>query len=281
MSESDAQCALNVDGSLKDAKDMVFYNDPDDTVPLSAPSSAQPASSTSTTPTGLDTFSVLLQTGRKPAPLTAGSRCSICTSKPSACLCDADNACSSTSRKCALSSATEQLVRKKVVLQLSAPLSDNELAGADTDIDTDLGAPGAGQSDEAEDEDAPDKPEDKPEDLLDTTLRAALSKTERTADVRTIFTCDSKHWVYKPCNKYNLSQRYLYTTHAHLSLHSLQYPTLACIAQDYLPIQGSSVLSEQAFSSGGITSTVLKGAYRNGHLSAAVEAEGHAALLDM
>ncbi|KAG2051505.1 hypothetical protein BDR06DRAFT_854678, partial [Suillus hirtellus] len=38
--------------------------------------------------------------------------------------------------------------------------------------------------------------------------------------------------------------------------HSLQYPTLACIARDYLPIQGSSVPSEQAFLSGGITSTV-------------------------
>lgn len=79
-------------------------------------------------------------------------------------------------------------------------------------------------------------------------------------------------------------------------LHSLQYPTLARIARDYLPIQGSSVPSEQAFSSGGITSTIrrnalatdtftalqlLKGAYRNGHLSAEVEAEGHVASLDM
>ncbi|KAG2072178.1 hypothetical protein BDR04DRAFT_1014380, partial [Suillus decipiens] len=65
---------------------------------------------------------------------------------------------------------------------------------------------------------------------------------------------------------------------------------------DYLPIQGSTVPSEQVFSSGGITSTVqcnalatstfsalqlLKGAYRNGHLSAAAEAEGHATSLDM
>ncbi|KAG1901094.1 uncharacterized protein F5891DRAFT_979660 [Suillus fuscotomentosus] len=47
----------------------------------------------------------------------------------------------------------------------------------------------------------------------------------------------------------------------------------------------SAVPSEQAFSSGGITLTVtlqlLKGAYRNRHLSAAAEAEGHAASLDM
>ncbi|KAG1721077.1 uncharacterized protein EDB91DRAFT_1064581 [Suillus paluster] len=193
MSEPEAQCALNPDGSLKDAKDIVFYNDPDDAVPISTPSSAQP-------PT--DAFSVLLQTGRKPVPLTAGARRSIRTSKPSARLRDSDNACSSTSRKRALSSATEQLVRKKVVLQLSAPLSDDEdshAAGADTDIDTDHGA---GQSDEAEDDDVPapeDEPEDEPEDLQDTTIRATLSKSERTADIRTIFTRDDKHWVCKPC----------------------------------------------------------------------------------
>ncbi|KAG1745060.1 uncharacterized protein EDB91DRAFT_1246574 [Suillus paluster] len=60
-----SKCALNPDGSLKDAKDIVFYNDPDDAVPISTPSSAQP-------PT--DAFSVLLQTGRKPVPLTAGAR---------------------------------------------------------------------------------------------------------------------------------------------------------------------------------------------------------------
>ncbi|KAG1848572.1 hypothetical protein F4604DRAFT_1593860 [Suillus subluteus] len=189
MSEPEAQCALNPDGSLKDAEDIVFYNDPDDAVPISAPSSAQPST---------DAFSVLLQTGCKPVPLTAGARRSICTSKPSARLRDSDNACSSTSRKRALSSATEQLVRKKVVLQLSAPLSDNEgshAAGADTDIDTDHGA---GQSDEAEDEDVP-APEDEPEDLQDTTIRATLSKSERTADIRTIFTRDDKCWVCKPC----------------------------------------------------------------------------------
>ncbi|KAG2047002.1 hypothetical protein BDR06DRAFT_1014256 [Suillus hirtellus] len=158
-----SKCARNPDRSLKDAKDIIFYNDPDDAVPISTPSSsAQP-------PT--DTFSVLLQTGHKPVPLTAGAQCSICTSKPSACLHNSDNACSSTSHKHALSSATEQLVRKKVVLQLSTPLSDDNM-----DIDTDHGA---GQSDEAEDEDVPapeDKPEDKLEDLQDTTIQAALSK---------------------------------------------------------------------------------------------------------
>ncbi|KAG2058713.1 hypothetical protein BDR06DRAFT_1003902 [Suillus hirtellus] len=66
-----SKCALNPDRSLKDAKDIVLYNDPDDAVPISAPSSsAQP-------PT--DTFSVLLQTGHKPVPLTVGAQRSIRT----------------------------------------------------------------------------------------------------------------------------------------------------------------------------------------------------------
>jgi hypothetical protein len=75
-------------------------------------------------------------------------------------------------------------------------------------------------------------------------------------------------------------------------LHSLQYPTLARVARDYLPIQGSAVPSERTFSSAGITLTLcrnalapstfsalqlMKAAYKNGHVSAAVEAEGYAA----
>jgi hypothetical protein len=62
------------------------------------------------------------------------------------------------------------------------------------------------------------------------------------------------------------------------------------IARDYLAIQGSATPSERAFSSGGITGTarrsslstdifealqILKGAYRNGHVTAAVEATKH------
>jgi len=62
------------------------------------------------------------------------------------------------------------------------------------------------------------------------------------------------------------------------------------MARDYLAIQGSSVPSERAFSSGGITGTklrnwlnpetfealqILKAAYRNGVLSSGDEAQSH------
>ena len=62
------------------------------------------------------------------------------------------------------------------------------------------------------------------------------------------------------------------------------------MARDYLAIQGSATPSERAFSSGGLTGTkrqnclhadafeslqLLKSAYRNGHISAASDAEQH------
>ena len=40
--------------------------------------------------------------------------------------------------------------------------------------------------------------------------------------------------------------------------HARQYPILARMARDYLAIQGSSVPSERAFSSGGLTGTLLR-----------------------
>ena len=70
----------------------------------------------------------------------------------------------------------------------------------------------------------------------------------------------------------------------------MQYLTLSCIAHNYLAIQGSSVPSEHAFSSGSLTATahcnclkgdifealqILKSGYRNGHIGAAAEAEHH------
>ena len=76
--------------------------------------------------------------------------------------------------------------------------------------------------------------------------------------------------------------------HLVLQQHSMQYPTVARIAKDFLAIQGSAVPSERAFSSSALTATacrnrllsetfgqlqLLKSAYRKGHISAANEAE--------
>ncbi|KAG2080597.1 uncharacterized protein F5147DRAFT_784180 [Suillus discolor] len=93
-------CALNADGTLKDASEITFFNDPDDKVPLpQVASSAQPSSSTTS---AKDTFSILLKAGCTPATVAAGSRRSGWPSKPSARIRDADNACglsSSTNRR--------------------------------------------------------------------------------------------------------------------------------------------------------------------------------------
>ncbi|KAG1823326.1 hypothetical protein EV424DRAFT_1538485 [Suillus variegatus] len=108
-------CALNADGSLKDAADITFFNDPDNDVPLpNVPPSTQPSTSTAST---RDAYSVLLKAGRTPATVAAGSRQSGRPLKPSARMRDADNACglSSGTRKHALSSTTDHLALKKDV----------------------------------------------------------------------------------------------------------------------------------------------------------------------
>lgn len=75
-----------------------------------------------------------------------------------------------------------------------------------------------------------------------------------------------------------------------LQKNAKDFPTLARLARDYLAIQGSSVASEHAFSSGGLTDTlqrnrmepflfgrvqILKHAYKTHLLDASIEADGH------
>ncbi|KAG2030804.1 hypothetical protein BDR03DRAFT_814979, partial [Suillus americanus] len=88
LNMSHALCALNSDGSLKDASDIVFYNDPNNHAPLPQvpPKNIPPKNA----------FTALLQSGRRPALTAAGSRHSTRTSRPSARVWDADNASSST-----------------------------------------------------------------------------------------------------------------------------------------------------------------------------------------
>ncbi|KAF5353067.1 hypothetical protein D9758_008765 [Tetrapyrgos nigripes] len=72
--------------------------------------------------------------------------------------------------------------------------------------------------------------------------------------------------------------------------HQDTYPTLSCMARDYLAIQGSATPSERAFSSAGLTDhksrnrlkpemfaaiQTLKAAYCNGHISAHQQASEH------
>jgi hypothetical protein len=121
-------CALNADGSLKDASDITFFNDPDDDVPLpKVPPSTQPSTSTAST---RDAYSVLLKAGHTPATVAASSRWSGHHLKPSARMRDADNACglssSSGTRKRALSSATDHPAPKKVAMRFFSPLDSED-----------------------------------------------------------------------------------------------------------------------------------------------------------
>ena len=86
--------------------------------------------------------------------------------------------------------------------------------------------------------------------------------------------------------KYSIS---ILESNAHsMQIHSTQYPILAQMAQDYLPIQGSATPSKCVFSNASLTDTkqcnwlapdmfealqILKSAYHNGHMSASAEAE--------
>ncbi|KAG1906109.1 uncharacterized protein F5891DRAFT_975564 [Suillus fuscotomentosus] len=156
----------------KDVKDIVFYHDPEDTVPLFP---AQP-----TTLIGSDAFSVLLKAGHKPVPVTAGSRRSVCTSN-----------------------TTElQPAWKKVVSSTSSD-EDDSLDDSDAGNDTDPLEPDTDHPDTKEEAELDDNTE--PKGVAE---KATLGKSEHTADIYTTFTCHETHWVCNPCNKKNHFQLY-------------------------------------------------------------------------
>src|SRR5437870_4787210 len=88
---SDIGCARGTDGLLKDASDIDFYHDPNDSVPLLRVSaSGNPPQ---------NAFSHLLSAGKAPTVKIAGTRHTSRISKPSGKLRDVDNISASTSRK--------------------------------------------------------------------------------------------------------------------------------------------------------------------------------------
>jgi len=80
MATSD-QCAVAADGSLLDASDIIFYNDPDDDNPL-------PNSNSATTSTQVHPF---FRRGPAPSKIVAGSRRSARVARPSARITDPNN----------------------------------------------------------------------------------------------------------------------------------------------------------------------------------------------
>jgi hypothetical protein len=71
-------CTLNSDGTLKDASDIVFYNDPDNHAPLPQVPPSTSTQSTAPAPmstqsTAKNTFSALFKLGHTPVLIAAGS----------------------------------------------------------------------------------------------------------------------------------------------------------------------------------------------------------------
>jgi hypothetical protein len=89
MAAPSDQCAVAVDGSLLDASEIVFYNDPDDDTPL-------PNSNSATTSTHLHPF---FQGSPAPSKIVAGSRRSARVTRPSARITDPNNLEASVTRK--------------------------------------------------------------------------------------------------------------------------------------------------------------------------------------
>ena len=130
---SSGQCAVGTDGKLLDASQIVWYNDAEDSVPIT-PATVQAAPRTSSTPKAA-TLHAFFKTGTTgtPAVLVAGARRSSRVSRPSKCVLEAN-----TVEPRAESSKRARGARKKVVEsdsedKTSAPhVSD---AGIDTDVE--------------------------------------------------------------------------------------------------------------------------------------------------
>lgn len=119
MAFSSNECAVAEDGSLLDATKIVFYNDPDDDVPL---------------PNLADSF---FQAGHAPSTLGAGSRRSGRATRPSARIMDPDNtegpmsAIMSRKRSATVTTSTEASLRAARRAKL---IPDLETIGVDEEL---------------------------------------------------------------------------------------------------------------------------------------------------
>lgn len=157
------QCAVGPDGCLKDASEITWHNDPDDEQPLSVP---KPAKST---PVLHSLFTSARRSARAPRPSTK--------------ILDPDNVALSSSthgkRKATDDPATKRRIVRKTIAESSASASgDSDDAGHDSD--------GAADT-EIEDNVEASYAITKAMGDADREAGTTRSKSDRTADVRTIF----------------------------------------------------------------------------------------------
>lgn len=157
------QCAVGPDGRLKDASEITWHNDPDDEQPLSVP---KPAKSTP-----------VLHS------LFTSARCSVRAPRPSTKILDPNNVALSSSthgkRKATDDPATKQRIVRKTIAESSASAS-GDLDDAGHDLD------GAADT-EIEDNVEASYAITKAMGDADHEAGTTRSKSDRTADVRTIF----------------------------------------------------------------------------------------------
>lgn len=188
-------CAVSADGNLLDASQIKWYNDADDEMPLPTPALVM---------TEKAPIHPLFQSSSIPGIKVAGSRCSNRATRPSARAIDPDNAE-------ALASTTGKRVRKAPVL--SCRISRKVVESDHQTSQSDSGSHGS-LTEQDQDGEGTDHIEDfnrlqmmadtdhavcvpiifvTSNSTIDFQALNSCSKSDRTADVRTIFRQDKEH----------------------------------------------------------------------------------------
>lgn len=120
------QCAVAADGSLLDASKIIFYDDPDDDVPLDISVNLNSSTSAHVHP--------IFQGGHAPGKI-AGSRRSGRVSRPSARITDPNNLVSSLSRKRSATVTISTEGSMRAASRAKVTVSDDELESGQLDLD--------------------------------------------------------------------------------------------------------------------------------------------------